>query len=378
MDNFYTVADDLMVTCRDLSTTFRHPFPYAAEYIRQVAADITLGNIGDLTLSKIIFVPDVQDTFVPWVSLRGDDAKTKHRILCLSPGFTTNPVSRPKGRMLRVQVEQIDLDFDLVSIEGLPLPFRIKQAKGSSTIGYLLETPAEAATAPRDYDKMTSVLADSLGKTLGTFGTTKALESVELPESHLPEGCLSLDAEGPKSFPVPAAGASTMTSLAHRVDCRLQVDRPVQVTGRARMRSSDTEQVAEKEGKRPAPAARGFTQAGPSWMTVSGPSKPSEKPQATTTGPSPSISPKPRKGKLSEQEKAERKKQRERIALERKLANLKAEMIQVQAKIDAHDRAELDAEILALVEVDEQAEGLGVKLEEEEDELEEEEDELGE
>lgn len=61
MDNFYTVTDDLMVTCRDLSTTFRHPFPYAAEYIRQVAADMldTLGNIGDLTLSKIIFVPDV-------------------------------------------------------------------------------------------------------------------------------------------------------------------------------------------------------------------------------------------------------------------------------------------------------------------------------
>lgn len=50
----------------------------------------------------------------------------------------------------------------------------------------------------------------------------------------------------------------------------------------------------------------------------------------------------------------------------------------MQAKIDAHDRAELDAEILALVEVDEQAEDLGVKLEEEEDELEEEEDELGE
>jgi hypothetical protein len=305
--------------------------------------------------------------------------------------------------MLRVQVEQIDLDFDLVSIEGLPLPFRIKQAKGSptiSTIGYLLETPAEAATAPRDYDKMTSALADSLGKTLGTFGTTKALESLELPESHLPEGCCFLD-DGPKSCPVPAgaltttniahldrAGASTISNLAHRVDrrlqvdhrvdCRVQVDRPVQVTGRARMRSSDTEQVAEKEGKRPAPAARGFTQAGPSWMTVSGPSKPSEKPQATTTGPSPSISPKPRKGKLSEQEKADRKKQRQRIALEKKLANLKAQMIHVQAKIDAHDRAELDAEILALVEVDEQAEDVGVKLEEEEDELEEEEDELGE
>lgn len=141
--------------------------------------------------------------------------------------------------MLRVQVEQIDLDFDLVSIEGLPLPFRIKQAKGSptiSTIGYLLETPAEAATAPRDYDKMTSALADSLGKTLGTFGTTKALESLELPESHLPEGCCFLD-DGPKSCPVPAgaltmtnladldhAGASTVSNLAHRVDRQLQVD----------------------------------------------------------------------------------------------------------------------------------------------------------
>jgi hypothetical protein len=150
------------------------------------------------------------------------------------------------------------------------------------------------------------------------------------------------------------------------------------------MPSSDTEQVAEKEGKRLAPAARGMTQAGPSWMTVSEPSKPSEpskKPQATTgpSGPSLSISPKPsqsdtarskpRKGKLSEQEKADRKKQRQRIALENKLANLKAQMIHVQAKVDAHDRAELDAEILALVEVDEQAEDLGVKLEEEEDEL---------
>jgi hypothetical protein len=65
-----------------------------------------------------------------------------------------------------------------------------------------------------------------------------------------------------------------MTSLAHRVDCQLQVNHPVQVQmGQARMRSSDTEQVEEKEGKRPAPAARGLTQAGPSWMTVSGRSR---------------------------------------------------------------------------------------------------------
>ena len=50
-----------MVTCRELSLTFRHPIPHAPEYIRQVAADMldTLGDIGDLTLSKIIFVPDV-------------------------------------------------------------------------------------------------------------------------------------------------------------------------------------------------------------------------------------------------------------------------------------------------------------------------------
>jgi hypothetical protein len=61
MDNFYTVTEDLMVTCRELSLTFRHPIPHAPEYIRQVAADMldTLGDIGDLTLSKIIFVPDV-------------------------------------------------------------------------------------------------------------------------------------------------------------------------------------------------------------------------------------------------------------------------------------------------------------------------------
>jgi hypothetical protein len=52
-------------------------------------------------------------------------------------------------------------------------------------------------------------------------------------------------------------------NLAHQVDCQLQVHRPLQVdcsvqiqkTGRARMRSSDTELAAEKEGKRPAPAA---------------------------------------------------------------------------------------------------------------------------
>jgi hypothetical protein len=51
-----------------------------------------------------------------------------------------------------VQVEQINLNLDLIFIVGLPLPFRINQAKskGSFITQYLFETgktPAEPATA---------------------------------------------------------------------------------------------------------------------------------------------------------------------------------------------------------------------------------------
>lgn len=68
--------------------------------------------------------------------------------------------------------------------------------------------------------------------------------------------------EDPKAYPA-SARASTMTSLAHRVDRQLaQHCREEEIeeagdkkTGRARMRSSDTELVVGKEGKRPVPAA---------------------------------------------------------------------------------------------------------------------------
>lgn len=147
--------------------------------------------------------------------------------------------------LLQVQLKEINCGtLNQIFPDDLPLPIRIVEAGAGAdfSIKYALKQPEDALEQPEAVTAAcTNALAESLGlKTL--LGNFKALgTSACCP----PEGCCSLNIDGPKSCPVPA-GAWTMTNLTHWVDCQLQVDRPVQVqkTSQARMRSSDTELVA--------------------------------------------------------------------------------------------------------------------------------------